>query len=289
MKKIINIKDIDDFKNHPFLVERTNLEELIESIRDNGLLVPLVVREKEGGRHEMISGHRRKIALEILEIKEVEVEVKELSDKEAIIYMVDSNLYREKLLPSEKAFAYKMKLDAIKHQGKKSTCTYDMSKSLSFVGKKSNDSREKVRKYIRLTFLIPELLKIVDDTVKTSDKHKLTMGILPAVELSYLSIEEQKLVYSVITYEDRNPSHGQTKLIRKLSVEKNLNFDSVEKILTENKGNQREQISFNKDRIVQALPFNIVKRDKRYIEAYIINAIKEYKNNKFNIHNFNFD
>ena len=135
-----------------------------------------------------------------------------------------------------------------KDQGKKSTCTYDMSKLSSFVGKYINDSREKVRKYIRLTFLIPELLKIVDDTVRTSDKHKLTMGILPAVELSYLSIEEQKLVYSVITYEDRTPSHGQTKLIRKLSVEKNLNFDSVEKILTENKGNQREQISFNKDR-----------------------------------------
>ena len=107
------------------------------------------------------------MALEILGVKEAEVEVKELSDEETIIYMVDSNLYREKLLPSEKAFAYKMKLDAIKHQGKKSTCTYDMSKSSSFVGKYNNDSREKVRKYIRLTFLIPELLKIVDDTVKT--------------------------------------------------------------------------------------------------------------------------
>lgn len=115
------------------------------------------------------------------------------------------------------------------------------------------------------------------------------MGILPAVELSYLSIEEQKLVYSVIIYEDRTPSHVQTKLIRKLSVENNLNFDSVEKILTENKGNQREQISFDKDRIVQVLPFDLVKRDKRYIEAYIIEAIKEYKNNKSNIHNSNFD
>ena len=141
MKKIINIKDIDDFKNHPFLVEKTNLDELIESIRENGLLVPLLVSEKEGDRYEMISRHRRKMALEILGIKEVEVEVKELSDEEAIIYMVDSNLYREKLLPSEKAFAYKMKLDAIKHQGKKSTCTYDMSKSSSFVGKYNNDSR----------------------------------------------------------------------------------------------------------------------------------------------------
>ena len=275
MKKIIEIDKIDDFNNHPFVVSENNLDELVESIRENGLLVPLVVREKEGDRYEMISGHRRKLALKILEVRKVEVEVKDLSDNEAIIYMVDSNLYREKLLPSEKAFAYKMKLDAIKHQGKRS-CTQNVSKSSSLIGKENNESREKVRKYIRLTYLIPEILKIVDESYKSKDHHKLTMGITPAVELSYLSIEEQRIVYSVILYEDRTPSHGQTRLIRKLSNENKLNFDSIEEILLEDKGNQREQISFNKSKIIDVLPFDLVKRDKRYIEAYIINAIRYY-------------
>lgn len=157
--KIIKLSDIDSFNNHPFKVEADeSIGELVESIRQNGLLTPLVVRKKNN-KYEMISGHRRKLALELNGILEAECEVKNLDDYEAIIQMVDSNLYREKILPSEKAFAYKMKLDAIKHQGKKETSTRIMQKRLSAeeVGKVFGDSREKVRKYIRLTLLEPTI------------------------------------------------------------------------------------------------------------------------------------
>lgn len=280
MNKIIKIDEIDDFENHPFKVRKDNLDDLMESIKVNGLLIPLIVRQKESGRYELISGHRRKLALQCLGIKDVPVDIRDLDDDEATICMVDSNMYRERLLPSEKAFAYKMKLDAIKHQGKKLTCTQIVSKSSSEVGKVNNDSREKVRKYIRLTYLIPELLKIIDDSIELVDTYKLTMGITPAVELSYLSVEEQKIVYSAITYEYRTPNHGQTRLIRKLSVDKKLDFIAVDNILIEDKGNQKEKISFNKDRILDVLPFDLIKRDKRYIEAYIIEAIKYYSNKK---------
>ena len=158
----------------------------------------MIVRKKDNGRYEMISGHRRKAALEILGIDESEVVLKELNDDEATIFMVDSNMYRERILPSERAFAYKMKLDAIKHQGKKiNTSATELPKltSREIVGKQFGDSSEIVRRYVRLTYLIPELLKLVDETVLKSNKNGLIMGIKTAVELSYLGYEEQKLVY----------------------------------------------------------------------------------------------
>ena len=269
----IRIKDIDNFKNHPFLVNNS-LKELAKSIKENGLLNPMIVRKKSNGRYEMISGHRRKLALELNGIEEAEVYIEELTDDEATIYMVDSNMYREKILPSEKAFAYKMKLDAIKHQGK--TCATRLHKSRESVGKEKGDSGETVRRYIRLTYLIPELLELVDNTVKYDRRTFLTMGIKPAVELSYLNKDEQNLVYSSIIYEDLTPSHAQTIEIRKLSKDGLLNYNSLEKILTENKGNQNEQISFNKEKIEAVLPKELLTRDKRYIQQYIINAIVNY-------------
>ena len=274
----VNLSKIDNFKEHPFLVNNdSSLMELVKSIKENGLLNPMVVREKENGRYELISGHRRKKALEILGIQEIEVVLKELNDDEATIFMVDSNIYRERVLPSEKAFAYRMKMEAMKHQGKTS-CHYDTKlRSDEKLSEKSNDSARQIQRYIRLTCLIPELLEIVDNSRKLKDKPNLTMGLLPALELSFLSKQEQQIVYSVITYEDATPSHSQAIRIRKLSKKKLLTFDDIDKILLEEKGNQHEKISFNKSKIISVLPFDLVKRDKRYIEQYIIEAIKSYK------------
>ena len=272
--KKIKLENIDSFENHPFKVNNDeSLKELSNSIKENGLLNPLTVRLKEDGRYELISGHRRKLAMELLGMKEASAYVKELSDDEATIEMVDSNMYRDLILPSEKAFAYKMKMDALKHQGK----------SLSPKGTKSHsvdeieDTKTQIYRYIRLTNLIPELLQLVDDTVLKDKRTVLTMGIKPAVELSYLNKEEQKLVYMGITYEDLTPSHGQAIKIRQLAKDKKLTFDSLEDILCEQKGNQHEQISFNKSNIEKALPSELLKRDKRYIEQYIIKAIENYK------------
>ena len=281
MKIKIKIDQIDNFENHPFLVnDDDSLKLLAKSINDHGLLNPMIVRKKANGRYEMISGHRRKTALEILGIDEAEVILKELNDDEATIFMVDSNMYREKILPSERAFAYKMKLDAIKHQGKKiNTSATELPKltSRELVGKQFGDSSEIVRRYVRLTYLIPELLKLVDNSILHDKRTYLTIGIKPAVELSYLTKEEQKLIYSVITYEDLTPSHGQAIKIRNLSKNKLLNIDSLEEILFQKKGNQNEQISFNKEKIEEVLPIDLLNRDKRYIEEYIIKAIKMYK------------
>ena len=275
----ININEIDDFNNHPFKVEEgSELDDLVDSIKRNGLLIPIIVRKKEDNRYELLSGHRRKKVYEILGLKVIDAIIKNLNNDEATIYMVDSNMYREKILPSEKAFAYKMKMEAIKHQGKTSCHNGTKLRSDEILSQKSNDSARQIQRYIRLTYLIKELLDIVDNTVKLKDKHKLTMGLLPAVELSYLLKQEQQVVYSVITYQDVTPSHSQAIRIKKLSVKQMITFDEVEKILLEQKGNQHEQISFNKSKIMSVLPFNLATRDKRYIERYIIEAIILYKN-----------
>lgn len=270
--KKIKLEDIVAFKNHPFKVgDNESFKELVQSIKENGLLNPIIVRPKDD-KYEIISGHRRLKAMELNGYDEIDTYIKELNDDEAVIQMVDSNLQRDKILPSEKAFAYKMKLDAIKHQGK--TCGHDGHKSREKI---SDESGRQIQRYIRLTYLIPELLNIVDRTYEKNDKHSITMGFLPAVELSYLNKDEQMLVYSEMTYEDLSPSHAQAIRIRKLSEKKQLNADTLEDILTEQKGNQHEQISFNKENIEKALPYELTKRDKRYIERYIIKAIQTYR------------
>ena len=279
MKKIVKLElcNITPFKNHPFKVKQDDsFIELKDSIRINGLLEPLLVRPDKIGGYELISGHRRKLALELCGIKEADCYIEDLSDDEATIKMVDSNIYRNLILPSEKAFAYKMKLDAMKHQGKKTFGT-ECHKSRDKIAESSSDSSRQIHNYIRLTNLIPELLQLVDDTVLKDKRTVLTMGLKPAVELSYLNKDEQKLVYMGITYEDLTPSHGQAIKIRQLAKNKELTFDSLEDILCEQKGNQHEQISFNKSNIEKALPSELLKRDKRYIEQYIIKAIENYR------------
>lgn len=274
----IKIDLIDNFENHPFYVkEDESLKKLAESIETNGLLNPLLVRPKDNGRYELISGHRRKKALEQIGKEEVDVIIKNLSDDEATIYMVDSNMYREKILPSEKAFAYKMKMDAIKHQGKKTSCTeYTKLRSDEILASKSKDGARQIQNYIRLTHLIPELMDLVDKTVLDEHRIFLTMGIKPAVEISYLTKDEQQLLYSTIQYMDITPSHAQAIVIRKLSKEKKLNFNELEKIMDQKKGNQNEQISFNKEKIMSVIPIELLNSDKRYIEKYIIKAINFY-------------
>lgn len=277
--KKINIKDIDSFEKHAFLVNvDASLYELADSIKEIGLLNPIVVRKKQNGRYELISGHRRKLAMELIGMTEVDACIKQLNDDEAIIFMVDSNMYREKILPSEKAFAYKMKLNAMKHQGRKITSAQVVSKltTKELIGKQFGDSREQVRRYIRLTYLIPELLEIVDNTVKYDKRTYLTMGLTTAVELSYLNVDEQNLLYNTIIYEDLTPSYAQALKIRELSKMKLLDFDSLEKILDQKKGNQNDRIFFNKEKIESVLPFDLLKRDKSYIEKYIIEAIQIY-------------
>lgn len=266
----IKVSDIKDFPKHPFKINNDlNYEELKDSILDNGILVPAIVRKQEDGKYEMISGHRRKKICEENGISEIPCIVKDISDDEAIIMMVDSNLQRDKILPSEKAQAYKMKLDALNHQGK----------SLSPLGTKSSsvneidDSKSQIYRYVRLTYLIPELMQLVDDTVLKDKRTTLTMGIRPAVELSYLSKNEQEMVYEEISYEDITPSHVQAKKVRELSKNKTLNPDVLESIFLEPKPNQQKRISFNEERIRKALPKDI--KDYK-IEDFIIKAIENY-------------
>ena len=283
MESIVKIKisQIDDFKDHPFLVnDDEELKQLANSIKENGILNHIIVRPKKNERYELISGHRRKLASQLNGMNEIDAFIKELNDDEATIFMVDSNMYRERILPSERAFAYKMKLEAIKHQGKKlDTSTTGVSKLRSdeIIARENGESREKVRRYVRLTYLIPEILKLVDNSVIHDKRTYLTIGLKPAVELSYLTKEEQKLLYSTFIYDDLTPSHGQAIKIRELSKKKQLNYNTLCEILSESKGNQNEQISFNKDKIESVLPSDLLKRDKRYIEQYIINAIIKYK------------
>lgn len=276
MDSIVNIKIslIDDFKNHPFLVnDDDTLKELAKSIKENGLLNPIIVRPKNNNRYELISGHRRKLAMQLNGIDEIDAVIKELDDDEATIYMVDSNIYRERILPSEKAFAYKMKIDALKHQGKTLSPKGTKQHSVDQI----DDTKTQIYRYIRLTYLIPDLLKLVDNSVLHDKRTYLTIGIKPAVELSYLTKDEQNLLYSTFIYDDLTPSHGQAIKIRELSKNKKLNYDSLVDVLSQIKGNQKEQISFNKEKIESVLPLDLLKRDKRYIEQFIIEAFLKYK------------
>lgn len=266
----LNVKDIKEFPNHPFKInDDLNYEELRNSIIESGVLVPTIVRKSDDGKYEMLSGHRRKKICEEQGIKKIPCIVKDISDEEAVVLMVDSNLQREKILPSEKAMAYKMKYDAFKKQGK--------TLFPSGTDSELNDTKTQVYRYIRLNYLIPELLQLVDDTVLKDKRTALTMGLRPAVELSYLNQKEQEMVYEEIYYDELTPSHYQAKKMRKLSEQGKLNADEIENILCEEKGNQKEQISFNKEKIEKALPSELLRRDKRYIEQYILKAIDYYK------------
>ena len=226
----IPIAEIDDFPGHPYKIrEDEDMEALIESIREHGVLTPATVRQKEDGRYELISGHRRKRACELAGIETLRCDVVELDRDAAVIRMVDSNCQRSKILPSEKAYAYRMKMEALDHQGK--TCGQVGHKSRDAISQ--TESGRQVQRYIRLTYLIPEILEMVDNG---------KIALSPAVELSYLTQREQSDLMELMELEERTPSLSQANRMRKLSDNGELDEDSLFEILSEEKGNQAEYV-----------------------------------------------
>ena len=234
------LTELTPFKNHPFKVKNdAEMAELMKSIADAGVLSPAMARPKKGGGYELISGHRRLAACKALGMDTMPVIVRQLTDEEAVITMVDSNLQREHILPSEKAFAYKMKLDALKHQGKTSA-QVAQKLSVEIVGEAAGESKDQVRRYIRLTNLIPEILQMVDDG---------KIALTPAVELSYLQPSEQEMIFSVMDSDEVTPSLSQARRLRRMSEEQTLTDDAVLQLLSEVKGNQVEYVKVPVDKL----------------------------------------
>lgn len=280
MIREISIEEICDFPNHPFKIRMDEeMANLVESVKQYGVLSPVIVRPTEDGSYEMIAGHRRRYASELAEKTEIPCIVRNLSDEEATILMVDSNLQREKILPSEKAFAYKMKLDAMKKQGQRTDLTstplgQKLGKySVEVLGEQVGESRSQIQRFIRLTNLIPELLELVDNSV-LKEKDKLQLALRPAVELSYLSEEEQTDLYETIESEDCTPSHAQAIKLWKLSEEGRLDENVIFSILTEEKGNQKEQFRMPRERIQKYFP---PKATEKQIEDTIVKALELYR------------
>lgn len=271
----ISMKLIDAFPNHPFYVfDDDEMRELTESIRKNGLISPLIVRRK-GDRYELISGHRRKHACELLGYREIACSVVDASDDEAIIMMVDSNCQRTKVLPSERAFAYKMKLEAMKRQGKRSDLTSAQlaqksarKTSRQILAEQEGQSQDQIRRYIRLTNLVPELLEFVD-----LEKIKLC----PAVELSFLNEEAQRDVVDQIDETDAFPSHAQTIRMRKAFEQGKLNYDLVKSIMNEEKPNQKPKFKFSYERLSAYIPGDLLGSQA---EDFVIEALKYYTNRR---------
>ena len=266
----IPIAEISDFPNHPFHVKvDEEMERLVESVKERGVLSAVLVRPMPDGGYQMVSGHRRKRAAELAELPTLSCVVRELTDDEATIIMVDSNLQREKVLPSEKAFAYKMKLDAMKRQGQRvdltSTPVVSKLRSNEQVGAQSGESREQVRRYIRLTNLIQPLLDMVDEN---------KIALRPAVELSYLSETEQHDLQEAIASEDCTPSHAQAIKLRKFAEDGKLNADVILSIMQEEKPNQVEQFKIPKDRISK---FFQPGTPAQKIEDTIVKALELYR------------
>lgn len=268
----IPIAEIDDFPDHPFHVDIDDaMREMAESVKRFGVLSPAVARQKEDGRYELISGHRRKKACELAGIEKMPVIVRNMDRDEAIIFMVDSNLQRERLLPSEKAFSYKMKLDAMKRQGARTDLTsVPLGQKLGKTSREilagtSPDSNTQIQRYIRLTELIPDLLQMVDEG---------KIAFRPAVELSYLTKEEQASLHEAIESGDCTPSLAQAIKIKKFSQEGRLNDDVILSILSEEKPNQREVYRLPKERIDKYFPKGT---PSEKIEEVICKALELYR------------
>ena len=269
----IPLSQISDFPNHPFKVKMDeSMSDLVESVKSYGVLSPVIVRPKDTGEYEMIAGHRRKRASELAGKDSIKGIVQDVTDDEAIILMVDSNLQREQLLPSEKAFAYKMKLDAMKRQGFRSDLTsatslqkFDNKTSREIIAKQSGESHEQIRKYIRLTYLSQPLLNMVDEG-------KIAMR--PAVELSYLTENEQEILLNTMEWEDCTPSHVQAIKMRQFSQEGKLNEGVIQSILQEEKPNQKEQFRMPRERISK---YFAPGTSSQKIEETIIKALELYQ------------
>ena len=275
LEKVIKLNpdEISDFPNHPFKVKQDDdMDEMVESIKKYGVLVPALVRPKEDGGYEMVAGHRRKFAASLAGVSEIPCIVRSLTDDEATIVMVDSNLQREKILPSEKAFAYKMKLEAIKRQGRRTDLTsaplepkLKGSRSNEELAANSPDSRSQIQRYIRLTELIPPVLQMVDDG---------KIAFRPAVELSYLSKEQQESLYSTMECEDCTPSLAQAIKMKEFSKDGKLTDEVILSIMQEEKPNQREQFKIPKERISK---YFAPGTPAQKIEDTIIRALELYR------------
>ena len=273
--------EISDFPNHPFKVRMDqSMVELAESVKQHGVLVPSLVRPMPDGSYQMVSGHRRKRAAELADLPTVPCIIRELTDDEAIIVMVDSNLQREQILPSEKAVAYKMKLDAMKQQGMRTDLTSvplaqksGSKTSRQLLGEQVGESQDQIRRYIRLTNLIPELLDMVDNSV-LKEAGKLQMALRPAVELSYLPKAEQTALLEVMEGEIRTPSHAQAIKMRSFSEQGKLNPDVILSIMQEEKPNQVEQFKIPRERIDK---FFKPGTPAQKIEDTIVKALELYR------------
>ena len=274
-------EEISEFPNHPFQVRMDEaMKEMAQSVRENGVLVPALVRPKEGGGYEMVSGHRRKRAAELAGLREIPCIVRNLTDDQAIVIMVDSNLQREQILPSEKAFAYKMKLEAMKKQGFRSDLTsgpLGQKLTREVIAEQSPDGARQIQRYIRLTHLIPELLSLVDNSI-LKDPGKPQMALRPAVELSYLRKEEQLDLFDLIEEMDVTPSHAQALKLRRLSEGKGpgqrLARDAIVSIMQEEKPNQVEQFRMPKERISKFFPAGT---PAKKMEETIVKALELYR------------
>lgn len=273
-EKLSKIRDIplgliDDFQDHPFKVrDDEDMLQLIESIRDRGVITPATVRQKEDGRYELISGHRRKRACELAGFQTLRCEVVDLSRDEATILMVESNFQRSQILPSEKAFAYKMRLDAMKRQAgrprKNNLVPVGQNYSREELASQSGESQTQIQRYIRLTYLVPELLEFVDQG---------RIKMRPAVELSYLDEDCQRDIVDEIDMNDATPSHDQTIRMRKFFEEGKLTTEVIQAIMSEEKPNQKEKITLSMDRVEKFIPKNI-KISQR--EDFICKALEHY-------------
>ena len=267
LKKIyeIPLSEIDPFPDHPFKVkDDEDMMNLVESVKANGVLTPATVRKKEDGRYELLSGHRRMRACELAGIDKLRCEIVEMSRDEATVFMVESNFQRTTILPSEKAFAYKMRLDAMKRQGKRSDLTSapverKSSEARELIGSEAGESREQVRRFIRLTELIPELLELVDEG---------SMALRPAVEISYIPKDLQKEIFEMIDMEQCTPSHSQSIRMRKMLNEGKLTPEAIEAIMMEEKPNQKEKIVLHGERFRKLFPANLpISRREDYVAA----------------------
>ncbi|WP_337484802.1 ParB/RepB/Spo0J family partition protein [Porcipelethomonas sp.] len=271
----IPISEIDDFPDHPFKVrDDEDMLQLVESVKERGVITPATVKQKEDGRYELVSGHRRKRACELAGFDTLRCEVVDLSKEEATILMVESNFQRSQILPSEKAFAYKMRLEAMKRQGQRSDLTSSplatklaQGRSDMELAEQVGESKDTIRRYIRLTELVPELLEFVDEG---------RIKMRPAVELSYLDEDCQRDIVDEIDLNDATPSHAQTIKMRKFFEEGKLTTEVISSIMAEDKPNQKEKIVLRGDRVHQLIPKNI---PISQTEEYVCKALEHY--NKF--------
>ena len=265
----IPISEIDEFPDHPFKVLMDeDMEQLVESVKRNGVMTPATVRLKENGRYELISGHRRKKACELAGLETLKCEVKDLTRDEAIIIMVESNLQRSVILPSEKAFAYKMRLEAMDRQGKRndltSTPLVSKSRSNEELADKVGESREQIRRFIRLTELVPEILQMVDEK---------QIAFRPAVEISYLAEEQQYTLLEAMSYNDATPSLAQAIKMKKFNQDGKLTDEVIQSIMEEEKPNQKEKPAFRDERITKLIPKTVPKGQET---DFVVKALEFY-------------